>query len=90
MALRINNAQIEKLAEEVAALGNESKTEAILRALAERKQRLMAYRMRAGKKERLEALLRNRIWPQIPANLRGLRISKRQRERILGYGPAGV
>src|SRR5712691_4165229 len=69
MALRINNAEIEKLAEEVAALCNESKTEAIRRALAERKQRLMAYHMRARKMERLEAFLRKRIWPRIPANL---------------------
>ena len=77
MALNIKNATVERLAADVAVLANESKTEAIRRALMERK-------------ERLEALLRNRIWPQIPAHVRGRRLSKRQREAILGYGPAGV
>ena len=90
MALNIKNAVVEKLAAEVAALADESKTEAIRHALAERKMRLMMDRIKTSKQERLEALLRNRIWPQIPANLRGRRLSKRQREAVLGYGPSGV
>ena len=90
MALNIKNATVERLAADVAVLANESKTEAIRRALMERKERLMAHRLKAGKRERIEALLRNRIWPQIPAHVRGRRLSKRQREAILGYGPAGV
>ena len=90
MALNIKNPAVEKLAADVAVLANESKTEAIRRALAERRERLMAHRLKAGKQERLDVLLRNRIWPQIPAQMRGRRLSKRQREAILGYGPAGV
>jgi hypothetical protein len=50
----------------------------------------MTHRLKAGKQERLDALLRNRIWPQVSAHVRGRRLSKRQREAILGYGPAGV
>ena len=90
MALNIKNATVERLAADVAVLANDSKTEAIRRALMERKERLMAHRLKAGKRERLEPLLRNRIWPQIPTHVRGRRLSKRQREAILGYGPAGV
>ena len=44
MALNIKNDEVERLAAEVARLTGESKTEAIRRALAERRQRL-AYRI---------------------------------------------
>jgi hypothetical protein len=40
MALNLKNAEVERLAAEVARLTGESKTEAIRRALYERKQRL--------------------------------------------------
>ena len=72
MALNIKNATVERLAADVAVLANESKTEAIRRALMERKERFMAHRLKAGKEERLEALLRNRIWPQIPRMCAGV------------------
>ncbi len=90
MALNIKNAEVERLAAEVAELASESKTEAIRRALLDRKQRLIIRRAETGKYERLQALLRNRIWPEIPAELRGQRLSKQEREEILGYGPDGV
>jgi antitoxin VapB len=90
MPLNIKNAEVERLAAEVAELAGESKTEAIRRALLDRKQRLAIRRTETGKYERLQALLRNRIWPEIPADLRGRPLSKAQREEILGYGPDGV
>ena len=74
----------------VAELAGETKTEAIRRALLERKERLIPRRLRAPNRERVMALLKERIWPAIPAAARGKRISKRERERILGYGPEGV
>ena len=40
MALNIKNAQVEDLATEIAGITGESKTEAIRRALEERRQRL--------------------------------------------------
>jgi antitoxin VapB len=90
MALNIKNADVERLAAEVAGLANESKTEAIRRALADRKQRLLVRRVKASPQDRLQALFRDRIWPQIPPSVRGRRISRKEREKILGYGPAGV
>jgi len=71
-------------------LANESKTEAIRRALYDRKQRLLIHRNSAGRQDRLKELLRTRIWPEIPARLRGRGVSKMEREKILGYGPGGV
>lgn len=90
MALNIKNPDAERLAAEVAALTGETKTEAIRKALFERKQRLRLGRGRDSKQARVERVLRERIWPEIPKNVLGRKISKRQKERILGYGPAGV
>lgn len=90
MALNIKNSEVERLASEVAELAGESKTEAIRRALLDRKQRLVIRRTETGKYERLQALLRDRIWPAIPAELRGQHLSKPEREEILGYGPDGA
>jgi antitoxin VapB len=89
VALNIKNPEVERLAAEVARLAKESKTEAIRQALADRKQRLLASGKRADKQERLLAFLRNRVWPQIPPELLHRRIAKKEREKILGYGPLG-
>jgi antitoxin VapB len=89
MALNIKNPEVERLAAEVASLAKETKTEAIRRALLERKARLSIRRVSLPRKDRLEALLRKRIWPELPEGVRGTRVSKKERERILGYGPEG-
>jgi hypothetical protein len=52
MALNIKNAEVERLAAEVAGLANESKTEAIRRALADRKERLVVRRVKAPRRGR--------------------------------------
>ena len=90
MALNIKNPDVEKLAAEVATLAQETKTEAIRRALLDRKERLIVRRGNATLHDRLMAALRNRIWPQIPPQALGRKLSKRQWEKILGYGPHGV
>ena len=90
MALNIKNPEVERLAKEVAALARETKTEAIRRALLDRKQRLIVPRGNTAKPDRLARLLRDRIWPQIPAGISGRPISKKESEKILGYGPHGV
>ena len=91
MALNIKNPEVERLAAEVAAMSKETKTEAIRRALAERKERLAVRVVDLGKAERLRRLLEERIWPSIPSELRGQPpISRAEKEEILGYGPDGV
>jgi antitoxin VapB len=89
MALNIKNPEVERLASEVARLADESKTEAIRQALADRRQRLLARGGRASKRERLASFLRDRIWPEIPPRLLHRRVAKKEREKILGYGPEG-
>jgi antitoxin VapB len=90
MALNIKNPEVERLAQDVARLAKESKTEAIRRALEERRARLRVRQTVASKRSRLETLLKDRIWPEIPRRALGHRLSKREEERILGYGPDGV
>jgi antitoxin VapB len=89
MALNIKNPDVERLAAEVAGLARETKTEAIRRALLERKARLNIRRGSLSRRDRLEALLRKRVWPEIPHDVRRTRLTKREKEKILGYGPQG-
>ena len=89
MALNIKNPEVEALATEVARLAKETKTEAIRRALLERKARLRLRPSRLSRRDRLEALLRNKIWPEIPPEIRGTGITKEEKEKILGYGREG-
>jgi antitoxin VapB len=89
MALNIKNTAVESLASEVAAMANESKTEAIRRALEERKLRLRVHR-KPQTLEQMMHFLQTEIWPHVPARVRGKRIPKKEWEDILGYGPKGV
>ena len=90
MPLNIKNLQVEKLAGEIAELTHETKTEAIRRALEERRARLAVERGRPRTKERLIRFFERSVWPKIPADVLGRPISKQEREEILGYGPHGV
>lgn len=89
MALNIKNDAVERLAAEVARLTGESKTEAIRKALDERRRRLKGPSV-AERRRRVLRLLETRIWPSIPKKYIGRRISRREKEEILGYGPGGV
>jgi antitoxin VapB len=90
MALNIKNQEAERLAAEVARMTGESKTEAIRRALAERRQRL-AYRVSSDDREaRALRFLEREVWPHIPDDQLGRRLSRDEEDEILGYGPAGT
>jgi antitoxin VapB len=90
MALNIKNSAVERLAEEVARLSGESKTEAVRRALEERKARL-AYRVAdADRASRLRRFLETEVWPTIPPQELGRTMSREEEEQILGYGQDGV
>ena len=90
MALYIKNSEVEALATEIAARTGESKTEAIRKALLERKERLAFRISHDHRRVRLQQFLEEEIWNDIPAHLLGKTMSKEERERILGYGPEGV
>ena len=90
MALNIKDPETERLAAQVAAITGESKTRAVRVALQERKERLALRVVRRDRTGALLRLLAEEIWPQVPRSVLGKRLSRRQRNAILGYGPAGV
>lgn len=90
MALNIKNEEVERLAAEVARITGESKTEAIRRALAERRQRL-AYRVNPGdRRTRALRFLEDEVWPRIPEDQLGRRLTRDEEDEILGFGPGGA
>jgi len=90
MALSIKDPEAERLAAEVAAMTGESKTRAIRVALEERKQRLAMRIVRRDRGQALRRFLAEEVWPKVPAKALGRRVTRREREAILGYGPEGV
>lgn len=90
MALNIKNADVERLATEVAGLAGESKTEAIRQALVERRERLAVRGRGRSRYEDVMEWLENEVWPQIPADQLGRRLTAEEEAEILGYGPEGV
>lgn len=90
MSVNIKNERVERLLDEVVALTGETKTEAIRRSLEERRDRLARSTTEANPADRLRRVLEREIWPAVPPALRGTRITKAEKEQILGYGPHGA
>lgn len=89
MPLNLKNAAVERLAAEVARLTGESKTEAIRKALEERRQRLKGPGV-GERRERLLRHLKSRVWPAVPKTELGRRLTQAEEDAILGYGSEGV
>jgi antitoxin VapB len=90
MALNVKNAVVEALAAEVAEMAGETKTEAIRRALEERRERLALRVVRQDRTARVVQFLEREVWSQVPPELLGQRMTRAQEDEILGYGPEGV
>ncbi|MCR4374325.1 MAG: type II toxin-antitoxin system VapB family antitoxin [Acidobacteria bacterium] len=89
MALNIKNPAVERLAGEVALLTGESKTEAIRKALEDRKRRLVAAPV-SDRRATVLAFLKKRVWTGIPRKEKGRVLARSEEDAILGYGPEGV
>ncbi len=90
MALNIKNAEVERLAAEAARLAGESKTESIRRALEERVARLRLRVVSTNREADVLRYLEREVWPLVPKRILGRRLTRREEDRILGYGPEGV
>lgn len=90
MALNIKNQDVEMLLNSVVKMTGESKTEAVRKALEERRQRLALRFMIFQDSSRLNTFLDEEIWSQIPEELLGTTLSKAEEEQILGTGEWGV
>ena len=89
MGLNIKNAEVERLAGEVAGMARETKTEAIRRALMERKARLQARGAVRGSHGGLREYLERNVWPLVPRRELGRTMTREEEDRVLGYGPEG-
>lgn len=85
--LNIKNREVLRLAEEVAQLAGETKTEAIRKALLDRKRNLGGD-MR-NRTERLDNWLKS-FWASMPPDIDRSPVTKEEEADILGYGPGGV
>lgn len=90
MALNIKDPEAERLAGEVATLTGESKTRAVRVALAERRARLSLRSSNPDRARALRRFLENEAWPELRGDEAGRRLTREEREAILGYGSAGV
>ena len=79
---------MERLVNELAQLTGESKTEAVRKALEERRARL-AFRIE-NRETRFRTYLENELWTTVPKHAIGKSLSREEEEAILGYGPEGV
>jgi antitoxin VapB len=89
MGLNIKNPEVERLAAEVAGLARETKTEAIRRALVERRERILAHAGNPGGRKGLREYLERNVWPIVPPSELGRVLSREEEDRILGFGPEG-
>lgn len=88
MALNIKNAEVERLAAELAAATGETKTEAIRKALELRREQLRIEEVKLPRGERFREWLEKEFWPTLPAE--ALRpMTREEEDAILGYGPNG-
>lgn len=90
MGLNIKNAAVEQLAEEVARLAHETKTEAIRKALEDRRLKLRLHAAPVTRGQRGTAFLEREVWPHLPAEELGRTLTKQEEEALLGIGPGGV
>jgi len=89
MGLTLENRQVEELANEVAQLAGESKTEAVRKALLERRDRIQLTRGDTTQRD-LGRFLETHIWPALPVEVLGKSLTKDEVEEYLGFGPGGV
>ena len=89
MALNLKNDEVERLATSAARMTGESKTEAIRRALDERRRRLKGTAS-DRRRTRVLTFLEKRVWPTLPEGEFGRRLTRAEEDEILGLGPDGV
>ena len=90
MALTIKNAEVERLATEVARLTGETKTQAIKVALQERRSRLTADAESEARYDEAIRWLETEVWPHVPPEERGRPHDSARDDAIIGYGPSGL
>jgi len=71
-------------------MARETKTEAIRRALIERRARLRARSGKPAGRKSLRGYMERNVWPLVPAGQLGRVMRRDEEDRILGYGPKPI
>ena len=87
MALSIKSPEVERLVSELAAMTGESRTEAVCRALIERRERLSLQQVHRERGGDFLRYLAEEVWPKAPPDQLGRRLSREEEDAILGCGP---
>jgi antitoxin VapB len=90
MPVSIKNPEVERLISEVTALTGETKTEAIRKSLEERRERLRYLVASEDRAARIRRFLAEELWPVLPEDEVGRRLSREEEASLLGYGKEGV
>ncbi len=90
MALNLKNPQVERLVAEIAEMTGETKTEAVRKALEERKQRLAFQVVGSRPIEVVHRFLEREVWSLVPEELLGKPLKPGEQDEILGFGPEGM
>ena len=88
MALNIKNAEVERLAEEVARLTGESKPRPFGACPSASSGLPTAHPN--DRESRIRRYLEREVWPLVPADEVGRRLTAEEEEPILGFGPDGA
>jgi antitoxin VapB len=90
VALTIKNAEVERLAAEVARLTGETKTQAIRVALEERRSRLGTGIDPRAREAELVRWLETEVWSKVPLDLQGQPHDSARDDAIIGYDEDGL
>ena len=85
MALNLKNTEVERLAAEISKLTGETKTEAIRKALVARKQNLASHVISEDRRARLLRFFERDVWPRVPRRVLNRKLTRKEREAMLGY-----
>ncbi|WP_374688788.1 type II toxin-antitoxin system VapB family antitoxin [Promineifilum sp.] len=76
MSVNLKNPDVEKLLDEVVQMTGETKTEAVRKALEERRQRLVMQTIVPQDEAQFLAFLNDEIWSTVPPELLGTQLTK--------------
>ncbi len=90
MGIDWGDAEVEKLAKEIAAATGETETETVRESLRQRHERVVSKPRRKNTYPTMREWLEKEIWPHIPPEELGKPpMTKAEVEEILGIGPEG-
>ena len=90
MPLNIKNFEVEELVDDVARITGETKTEAVRKALEERRSRLSLRVIVTDPAVRFHKFLEEEVWLLVPPSEKGRVMSREEVDHLLGFGEDGT